>query len=91
MGIHRHSADDSVLLRRFDEAIRNLHAMDPSYLPAARRAEEAMCLDALHRPAEAVSVLGRAPTKGGPVRSIKAAPRWGIRTLCWAAPGSPKK
>jgi serine/threonine protein kinase/tetratricopeptide (TPR) repeat protein len=59
--IHRHSLVMILYYsRRFDEAIGNLHAMDPSYLPAARRAEEAMCLDALHRPAEAVSVLGEA-------------------------------
>jgi TolB-like protein/Tfp pilus assembly protein PilF/predicted Ser/Thr protein kinase len=59
--IHRHNlATILYFSRRFDDAIKSLHAIDPSYLPAARRAEEALCLDALGRPGEAVSVLGEA-------------------------------
>jgi serine/threonine-protein kinase len=59
--IHQHNlAMILYFSRRFDDAIKSLHAIDPSYLPAARRAEEALCLDALGRPGEAVSVLGEA-------------------------------
>ena len=50
--------------RRFDESLASLHQMNPSYLPAARLAEEAMCLDALGKPAQAISVLGEANKEG---------------------------
>jgi len=50
--------------RRFDDSLSGLHQMNPSYLPAARLAEEAMCLDAMGKPAQAISVLGEADKAG---------------------------
>jgi len=59
--IHQHNFGMILYFsRRFEEAIKTLHTIDPSYLPAARRAEEALCLDALGKPEEALSVLGEA-------------------------------
>lgn len=43
--------------RHFEEALATLHRVNPSYLPAARAAEEAMCLAALGRRDQAVAAV----------------------------------